>query len=120
MTSVVWLIAIPTAFVAFMLYKNYGWNLVERTGPDKRLQGTKLIITLSTRNLLTNATICCIDMYYTVQCFTLMIKIDIFFEVLLLVFYGVCANKIKSLWVAATVLAILCLIALVLGRKAVS
>ncbi|KAG2223410.1 hypothetical protein INT45_001716, partial [Circinella minor] len=98
MTSVVWLIAIPTAFVAFMLYKDYGWNLVERTGPDKRLQ----------------------DMYYTVQCFTLMIKIDIFFEVLLLVFYAVCANQVKALWIAATVLTLICLITLLLGREAIA
>ncbi|KAI9248205.1 hypothetical protein BDA99DRAFT_564822 [Phascolomyces articulosus] len=91
MTSAVWIIAIPTSFVAFMLFKDYGWNLVER-----------------------------IDMYYTVQCFTLMIKIDIFFEVLLLVFYAVCANMNKSLWGAATALAILSLISLFVGRKAIA
>ncbi|KAI9490229.1 hypothetical protein BDB00DRAFT_838883 [Zychaea mexicana] len=98
MTVVVWTIAVPTIFVALMLVKEYGWNLVERIGPDLRLQ----------------------NMYYTVQCFTLMIKIDIFFEVLLLAFYAVCANMSTDLWAAATALAILCLLALFLGRKAIA
>ncbi|KAI8146621.1 hypothetical protein BJV82DRAFT_599208 [Fennellomyces sp. T-0311] len=98
MTTVVWIITIPTAFVAVMLFKAYGWNLIEKIGNDRRLQ----------------------NMYYTVQCFTLMIKIDIFFEVLLLVFYAVCANINTALWAAATVLAILCVFALFIGRMAIS
>lgn len=58
-------------------------------------------------------------MYYTVQCFTLALKMDIFFEVFLIAFYAVCSANNLALWVAATVLAVLSLCVVLLGRKAV-
>lgn len=59
-------------------------------------------------------------MYYTVQCFTLALKIDIFFEVLLLAFYSVCTMINPALWVTFMMLAIINFITLFLGRKAAS
>ncbi|KAL1926071.1 hypothetical protein VTP01DRAFT_6108 [Rhizomucor pusillus] len=98
MTIVVFCLALPTTFVAFKLFKDIGWNVYRRIGPDVRLQ----------------------NMYYTVQCFTLALKIDIFFEVLLLAFYSVCTMINPALWVTFMMLAIINFITLFLGRKAIA
>lgn len=58
-------------------------------------------------------------MYYTVQCYTLALKICVFFEVFLMAFYSVIAVKVTSLCAATGVLAIVSLFATFVGRKAV-
>ncbi|KAJ8659477.1 hypothetical protein O0I10_004842 [Lichtheimia ornata] len=99
MTVIVWVLAVPTAFVAFMLQKHFGWDVIDKVGPERRLQ----------------------SMYYTVQCFTLALKINFFFEVLLMAFYAVCASvSSRPLCIAASVLAGVGLLALLIGRQAIA
>lgn len=62
-----------------------------------------------------------LGMYYTVQFFTLALKINFFFEVLLMAFYAVCASLAsRPLCIAASVLAGVSLFALLVGRQAVT
>lgn len=38
MTVIVWVISVPTAFVAFMLTKHFGWDVIDKVGPERQLQ----------------------------------------------------------------------------------
>ncbi|ORZ02977.1 hypothetical protein BCR43DRAFT_482506, partial [Syncephalastrum racemosum] len=38
MTIVVWLLVFPTTFVAYKLFKDFGWYVYRRIGPELRLQ----------------------------------------------------------------------------------
>lgn len=59
-------------------------------------------------------------MYFTVSCFSLVLKIDTFFQVLVMVFYTVLSSSDGDIWswIPGVVL-LLCLFGLFLARTAV-
>lgn len=42
MTIVVWILVFPTTFVAYKLFKDFGWYVYRRIGPELRLQSKRL------------------------------------------------------------------------------
>ncbi|KAI9322881.1 hypothetical protein BX666DRAFT_1899193 [Dichotomocladium elegans] len=99
LTIFVGTLAIPGAYIAYMLTKEYGWAVIERVGTERYLK----------------------DMYYRVQCFELLIKINLFFEVLLITFFAVITSLVDiDLTIGAAILAFLTLAMLMFARLGIT
>ncbi|KAI9300795.1 hypothetical protein BJ944DRAFT_272469 [Cunninghamella echinulata] len=95
-------ILIPTLFLVYRLFLDYGWRSYKKVGAHINVQA----------------------MYYMVNCFSLALKIDTFFEFLLMILYTVAISlhKVDDIIpkVISSIMAVLVLISLVLARKAIS
>lgn len=55
MTVIVWVLAVPTAFVAFMLQKHFGWDVIDKVGPERRLQSKWWYIVMKSSSSLSSS-----------------------------------------------------------------
>ncbi|CAO3585800.1 unnamed protein product [Absidia cylindrospora] len=99
LTGTIALLFVPTTYVVYKLALDYGWKTYRKVGAHITVQA----------------------MYFTVSCFSLILKIDSFFEVLIMVFYAVLqmGDGVIMSWIPGA-MAFLCLFGLFLARKAVS
>ncbi|KAI8344353.1 hypothetical protein BC941DRAFT_408430 [Chlamydoabsidia padenii] len=99
LTATLGVLCVPTAYVVYKLAIDYGWKTYRKVGAHITVQG----------------------MYFTVSCFSLILKIDTFFQVFIMVFYTVlgATDDDPLSWVPG-VMALLCLFGLFLARNAVS
>ncbi|ORZ13236.1 hypothetical protein BCR42DRAFT_419472 [Absidia repens] len=99
LTGAIGLLFIPTTYVVYKLSLEYGWKTYRKVGAHITVQ----------------------SMYFTVSCFSLILRIDTFFQVFIMIFYtvlGIIDGDPQS-WIPG-VMALLCLFGLFLARKAVS
>ncbi|SAL97889.1 hypothetical protein [Absidia glauca] len=99
LTSTFGVLCLPTAYVVYKLALDYGWKTYRKVGAHITVQ----------------------DMYFTVGCFILTLKIDTFFQVFIMVFYTVLgATDADALSWVPGIMALLCLFGLFWARKSVS
>ncbi|KAI8341128.1 hypothetical protein BC941DRAFT_415908 [Chlamydoabsidia padenii] len=99
LTGIISLLFIPTTYVVYKLALDYGWKTYRKVGAHMTVQA----------------------MYFTVSCFILILKIDTFFQVLVMIFYTVLdSSDYNTLSWIPGVVALLCLLNLLLARNGVS
>ncbi|KAI8086403.1 uncharacterized protein BX664DRAFT_335712 [Halteromyces radiatus] len=99
LTGSITALLIPTIYVVYRLALDYGWQTYRKVGAHLNVQ----------------------SMYFLVNCFSLILKIDTFFEVLIMVFYmllGVTDGTALT-WIPG-IMALVTLFGLFFARKSVS
>ncbi|CAO3629388.1 unnamed protein product [Cunninghamella blakesleeana] len=95
-------IIFPTLFLVYRLFLDYGWRSYKKVGAHINVQA----------------------MYYMVNCFSLALKIDTFFEFLLMILYIIATSLHRiddaTPQIISSIMALLILIGLILARKAIS
>jgi hypothetical protein len=116
LTSTFGVLCLPTAYVVYKLALDYGWKTYRKVGAHITVQGNQKRKTPSQWKTHRAA----IDMYFTVGCFILTLKIDTFFQVFIMVFYTVLgATDADALSWVPGIMALLCLFGLFWARKSV-
>lgn len=110
----IFVLVIPTIWVAKKVEKEFGWGLYKKLGASMHLQ-SKFFPPLC----IACVTYCVLEMYRSVQCLSLMVKVDIFFEVVFMAF--LVAEIISEIYqgLAIAVLVVLA-ISLVLVRESIA
>ncbi|OAD80046.1 hypothetical protein PHYBLDRAFT_59086 [Phycomyces blakesleeanus NRRL 1555(-)] len=101
MTTLLLILTVPTTYVTYKLYKNCDWIIYKKLGSDVNLH----------------------RMYHWVQCYVLAVKSNLFFQVLLIIFYAIYIMLFGPdawIWAFSICAPILSAAFLLFGRKAIA
>jgi hypothetical protein len=107
-------LSVPVIISAYKTAKIIGWQVYKKIGSSIELQSKKQ------RYFLYNVTkFTLIDMYHNVQWFALWLKIDIYFEIVLLISTAIVTKRI-GFQVICIIMALLVSISLIFSRIAIT